>query len=309
MKVGFPSVGSVLTGILSGFLSDLGLDVIEPPPVTEHTIQLGVRHSPDMMCFPYKVTLGSMIELADLGADVLLQYNSGKRGQCRQKQYWRLQAFRLARLGYNCRVMGVTTNSLVRDLSRLSGRSRCWTMQIARERLKELVKEEHLFQIQRSKMYPNIGVIGEVYCCIESGVNRNLYSLIEKYGGHPVHTVGTFDYIRPQIQMLRLFCIKSRYERAASRYFEGVPAGHAMENVSSLLKLVDEGIDGVIHVMPLTCMPECMIEDYVDAICEDNRVSLLRLPLDETNSPANVETRVETFVELTLRRRQSAARN
>lgn len=84
-------------------------------------------------------------------------------------------------------------------------------------------------------------------------------------------------------------------------------AGHACENIKHLLELIDRNIDGIIHVLPLSCMPESAIEEYVDGICEDNNIPLLRIPLDETNSPANVETRVETFIKLILRKKTNGS--
>ena len=45
-------------------------------------------------------------------------------------------------------------------------------------------------------------------------------------------------------------------------------------------------------------MPESTIEPYIDGICKERKIPKLRLHIDETNSPANIETRLETFVEL-----------
>ena len=52
------------------------------------------------------------------------------------------------------------------------------------------------------------------------------------------------------------------------------------------------------------CMPETTVESIIDNICQKNKIPLLRLPIDETNSEANVNTRLETFIELVKRRKK-----
>jgi len=51
-------------------------------------------------------------------------------------------------------------------------------------------------------------------------------------------------------------------------------------------------------------MPETTIEPILDKICVDYNVPLLRLMIDETNSEANFDTRIETFAEMIKRRKK-----
>src|SRR5574344_1860458 len=48
-------------------------EVIDPPPITAKTIELGTKYSPDFICTPFKYTLGTMIECLESGADTLIQ--------------------------------------------------------------------------------------------------------------------------------------------------------------------------------------------------------------------------------------------
>ena len=43
MKVTFPQMGTMAIP-LKAFFRELGVEVIEPPPITEETISLGARH-------------------------------------------------------------------------------------------------------------------------------------------------------------------------------------------------------------------------------------------------------------------------
>jgi len=51
-------------------------------------------------------------------------------------------------------------------------------------------------------------------------------------------------------------------------------------------------------------MPETSIEPFVNKICKDSKTPLLRVPIDESTAENNLETRLETFVELIKMRRE-----
>ena len=89
-KVTIPWIGREYTKLLARSLTNLGLNVELPPFTTDKTIQIGVRNTAEMVCFPLKPTLGNFVEALDNGADTLLMYDS--QGQCRLKHYWKIQA-------------------------------------------------------------------------------------------------------------------------------------------------------------------------------------------------------------------------
>jgi predicted nucleotide-binding protein (sugar kinase/HSP70/actin superfamily) len=78
---------------------NLASDLIVPPPTSQHTLSLGVKHSPETACLPFKLTLGSMIEALELGADTIIML--GNYGPCRFGYYHKLQETILRDLGYH----------------------------------------------------------------------------------------------------------------------------------------------------------------------------------------------------------------
>ena len=94
-----PWMGKQYSKILKQSLENLGLNVQLPPKTTRRTINLGVKNSSEMMCFPYKVTLGNFIEALEDGADTLLMWDS--RGQCRLRHYHKIQEFTLRNMGFD----------------------------------------------------------------------------------------------------------------------------------------------------------------------------------------------------------------
>ena len=70
---------------------------ILPPPLSRRTEELGARNSPDLVCTPFKTTLGSMIEALEAGADTIIMVH----GACRLNYFGELQEQILRDLGYS----------------------------------------------------------------------------------------------------------------------------------------------------------------------------------------------------------------
>lgn len=83
----------------------LNAEIIDVPRITNKTVELGTRYSPDFICSPFKYTLGSLIEGLDMGANILVQYGGG----CRYGYYSELQKQILKDLGYKFTIINLIT--------------------------------------------------------------------------------------------------------------------------------------------------------------------------------------------------------
>jgi predicted nucleotide-binding protein (sugar kinase/HSP70/actin superfamily) len=75
-------------------LTNLGVTVIEAPPITKKTIELGSQYSPEGVCLPYKINMGNFIEGIERGADTLVTICGA--GKCRQGFYNTMQKITLS---------------------------------------------------------------------------------------------------------------------------------------------------------------------------------------------------------------------
>ena len=98
MRLGIPHMGNIYI-VVKAIANRLGIDLIVPPPTSQHTLSLGVKYSPEMACLPFKLTLGNMIEALELGADTIIM--GGGAGPCRWGYYHKAQEVILRELGYN----------------------------------------------------------------------------------------------------------------------------------------------------------------------------------------------------------------
>jgi len=84
---------------LKALFKRLNVDYVIPPLTNQRTLSLGAKYAPEGLCVPFKLTLGNLIEMAELGADTLIM--PGGYGTCRLGYYAKTQEQILCDLGYN----------------------------------------------------------------------------------------------------------------------------------------------------------------------------------------------------------------
>ncbi len=108
MKVSFPNFGYD-TLAMKTFVEDMGAEVVPAPAGSKRTMEVGVVNSPELICLPYKITLGNMLEAAERGADTILMAAGARK--CRFGYYCYLQERTLAEMYPGCRFVAVTQYS------------------------------------------------------------------------------------------------------------------------------------------------------------------------------------------------------
>lgn len=96
MKAAFPYFGCDTIAI-KNFLETLGAEVRMPLPPTERTLSLGTKYSPELICLPFKITLGNFIEALEAGADTLFMASGARK--CRFGYYHYIQETILKQMG------------------------------------------------------------------------------------------------------------------------------------------------------------------------------------------------------------------
>ena len=149
MRIGIPHTGNICIP-LKALMERLDIDYVIPPANSQRTMSLGVKYSPEGLCIPFKLTLGNMIEAAELGADTMLMARGS--GICRLGYYARTQEQILRDLGYNIEMihLGVSQHKLfglLEMLKRLSNNAP-WTKIISAFRF-GLTKLNALDEIER----------------------------------------------------------------------------------------------------------------------------------------------------------------
>lgn len=311
--VGFPYF-SFYTKNFKEMFESLGLKVIEPIKINEETVKLGVKHSAEMICFPYKIVLGNFIQQLEKGANTLIMFNSC--GKCKLRHYYKLIDLKLHELGYDFEMISLPPEesikfpmpyvlersiSFIKKLSELSSKGKVEVIKVVKKTWKD-IREKEKREYAKEFGEINILITGEIFSALEPNINQNIKQQLEKLGATIHSSLSILGVITAPIHRTKE---KKILRQKALSYLDKVePGGHGLHTIEDVLEWSEKGIDGIIFVMPLTCHPEILVEDIIDHLCKKNKVPLLKVKLDETASPLNIQTRIETFYELIKRRKE-----
>lgn len=150
-----------------------------------------------------------------------------------------------------------------------------------------------------------MGVIGEIYLLIEPHVNCNTDIVLGENGVH-IH-----KFIRLFMEILRALHLNERFTnykhrdevRLAWPYLKVSVAGHGRTSVADMVRYHHMGFDGVVHLLPMGCLPEISARPFLKKIGSEHKFPLLTLSLDEMTSESATRNRIEAFVDMVRARK------
>ncbi|WZL72443.1 acyl-CoA dehydratase activase-related protein [Clostridiaceae bacterium 35-E11] len=190
-------------------------------------------------------------------------------------------------------------NQLISRLERSSG---------SQEMIKHIdVAQQSLQQValESNKEVLKVGIVGEIYTVIEDFANIHIGKKLNEMGVevHKSHTTG--DWI------LEHLCYKSigrsrekHIRKAAQPYVTTQVGGHGRETIGNTVLYAEDGYDGIIQVMPFTCMPEIVAMSILPHVQKDKNIPILTLIIDEMTGEAGYLTRLEAYIDLLRNRRE-----
>ncbi len=193
--------------------------------------------------------------------------------------------------------------ALAQILNRLDAAASLRSIKIT---VKEGVAELQGLQEPGRTPWLRVGLVGEIYTLLEPFVNLDIERmlghsrvLVEKniQIGHWVKHHLLFAFLQPHKQ--------KKLTRKAKGYLGGPVGGHGLESVSHTIDFARSGVDGVLHLLPFTCMPELVAQSALANVSRDLGIPVMTLVLDEQTGEAGYETRIEAFLDLLSRRRQA----
>ena len=79
--------------------------------------------------------------------------------------------------------------------------------------------------------------------------------------------------------------------------------GETIETIGDTVFAARNGIDGVIHIMPFSCMPEIVSQNILTKVSREEDIPVMTLVLDEQTGKAGYQTRIEAFIDLVKRKK------
>jgi predicted nucleotide-binding protein (sugar kinase/HSP70/actin superfamily) len=344
---------------VKSILDDIGIEYIIPPFNNKNALELGTRHTPEMVCLPLKINIGNYIQAYEMGADTILM--AGGCGPCRFGYYSQLHREILRDAGFSMEVItleGTGIKDLVSRMHRVvPGSSKLMKLppvllravKIAkrmdelemlafRTRARELERgatdgiyngfrhkalstrgtknilkllDETEARLGSIRLDPDadplkIGIVGEIYTGIEHFASFDIQHRLGRLGveAHRKVTVSNWiieHMIKKPLRLPR----DMEYAKAAKPWLGTMIGGHAQETIGHTAIYAKKGYDGVIQIFPFSCMPEIVAESLLPSVERDLGMPVLTLIIDEMTGEAGYMTRVEAFVDMLERRRES----
>jgi predicted nucleotide-binding protein (sugar kinase/HSP70/actin superfamily) len=347
--------------ILKALIENIGCEVVQGPKPNRKSLDIGVRYAPELVCLPFKVTLGDMFGALERGADTLL-FIGGGDWSCRYGYYGRIQCSILRRLGFEFRGIFVGNQdlkSMVSEILLLNHGSwttaiKNWTRgfvlawhksklidlteslarkarvcekekgaasELLNKHLRRIENEQLVFRLihmkrqikQEFSEIPTtishkplrIQLVGESYCVIEPFVN---FDIIEYLGTHgcfvePFLTAHRWLFAHAlRIDENRILP-RQKAKALARPIWEYNAGGEDQLSIGHSVNAARTGFDGIIHLMPFSCMPETAALPVFEKISRLYDIPLLNISLDEHTSPTGITTRIEAFIDLLMQRR------
>ncbi len=150
-----------------------------------------------------------------------------------------------------------------------------------------------------------VGIIGEIYTIIEPFVNLEIERKLGHMGVEVKRSITPTSWIEHHLGLGQIGMSDERKKwKAAKPYLSTLVGGHGRETVGSAVIYAEEGVDGIIQIFPLNCMPEIVAESILPSIQRDYDIPILSLIVDEMTGEAGYLTRLEAFVDLLKKRKE-----
>ena len=152
-----------------------------------------------------------------------------------------------------------------------------------------------------------VGVVGEIYTGIEQFASFNIQEKLGRMGVEVDRKITVSNWIIEHIIKKGLHLPRDlAYAEAAKPWLGTMIGGHAQETVGHTVMYARDGYDGVIQIFPFSCMPEIVAESLLPHIERELNIPVLTLIIDEMTGDAGYMTRVEAFIDLLAKRRESS---
>ncbi len=165
--------------------------------------------------------------------------------------------------------------------------------------------------IDPEKDIVTVDLVGEVYVVLDQFSNLDVEKELGRLGVHVNRQINLSDWVKSSIMPSALRFGETHEEKArksAKSFLKRDVGGDAIESVGDVaLAGKEHSADGVVHLLPFTCMPEIVAQNILPNVRSEEDIPVLSLVLDEHMGKAGYITRLEAFVDLLRRRKRKSA--
>lgn len=173
----------------------------------------------------------------------------------------------------------------------------------------KLIKETQMklknIEIDRELIPLKVGIIGEIYTVIEPFVNLYIEEKLGDIGVEVDRSMTVSSWIKTNIFSKAAGINSERIiDKAAEPYLKTMIGGHARQCIGNAVLYARRGYDGIIQVLPFSCMPEIVARSILPTLSRNEGIPYMELVVDELTGESGYVTRLEAFVDMLEIRRE-----
>jgi len=151
-----------------------------------------------------------------------------------------------------------------------------------------------------------VGIVGEIYTILDPFSSVDIERYLGGLGVEVDRSIYLSGWVGQHVfqGLSQGYRSLKPYHQKAKPYLSHFVGGHGQESVGAAAKFAADGFDGIIHLLPLSCMPEIVAASILPRVQEDHNLPVMSLTVDELTGAAGIHTRLEAFVDLIERSRQ-----
>lgn len=169
------------------------------------------------------------------------------------------------------------------------------------EAREEGLRHLNAMTIDESRDPLKVGIIGEIYVCLEPAANHYLQIMLGEMGVITDRSIYLTSYTRNNT----IVNLEEDIREVARPYLGEAPiGGHGVNSIGETVLYARHGFDGVVQLAPFACIPEIVAKSILPRVSREMDIPVLTLFIDEQTGKAGVQTRLEAFVDLLEERRR-----
>jgi len=160
-----------------------------------------------------------------------------------------------------------------------------------RERTSKLIDSNLLDDLVK------IGIVGEFYVVLDHFTNFEIARRLGEIGVLAENAFYIEDIVRIYFPIFKSKDLEEKV-KIAIPYIKRSVGGEGQRTIAHTIEFAERGFDGVIHLLPFTCMPEIVSESVLERVSKDYNIPTLTLSIDEQTGLVGINTRLEAFVDM-----------
>ncbi len=176
----------------------------------------------------------------------------------------------------------------------------------AKQLCRKIRKDFKKIAIDKNRSVPVVYLLGEFFVLLDPYVNQNIEKKLGDMGVEVRRQIMFSEWLEHVLKPSLFYRKESHRERCvryAKKYMKRAIGGEAIETIGDTVYAARHGVDGVIHIMPFSCMPEIVSQNILSKVSKEENIPVLSLVLDEQTGEAGYITRIEAFIDLVKRRK------